>query len=710
MEPLSFTPNEYYPTVSRSGNAGRRVFRMQNMILRGEANSPYAEVYGGSLNLNEDIATANLTGTVACTINVLEVVGTGTAFKTELHLGQRLLAFGGAPGITIPLVVDFITDDTHFTACRAPYASSSGASCARLPRLFEVNKKRGTLLVGNAVEYDLGTLICVGDGTLRLNGAVLPGTSLAATRTPKIAIFNSTTGNYSVYPLGMATPATFTTAAVAGAAGAANKNMQAGVYSARIAPARQATKGYNNPSVKSEVTLTATQAIRGTFPAADTANGQDAWMIFVDLFTQQGGINGPWYRFQPVPTLVYVKVGAGAGEIAAAGGTYDIEYNDHEVSPNDLLSFNNDPPPAAEFVAVLGGKTVYVSTDGPGNTSPGPFIAPVKSLNIEAAPSSLRVSPSPPDTIVGFKIAQGRLYLLCVNTLQIGMATQSTDPRIPPVVVRPYWSSGFKNPDCLLFVDGFLVGMTNHGLARSIADGDQSTEEFGFATAIEELLKTVNPGHCLLALDPKNNAVCLFSSAHALNASGFWTTRVWMYGLREGKWIGDILLTSTTTDMIVSGVATVNGQLEFLCGGRTSAPATVVKTYRWDDTAAAQSVPYYLATEFTDLGSEAHTKHIGPFFSVVAKQAAGGTAGVYGAEPGDSIPVSDLEAGNHATSKSGTITLPATATVSQENVIELNIDNLKQFAVRVDGTWAGTGERDRIDEIVLQAYPTGARR
>lgn len=701
MPVRSLVPSEYYPTASHSGNEGGLVYRMQNLMLRGERNEPYAEVYGGSLDLGENIADSVITGTVALTINNLTIIGTGTLFKTELHLGQRLMVYGGAPDLTIALVVDSITDNTHFIACRAPYASTTGATCTRLPRLYEVNKKRGTSIWGNAVEYDLGTIIGVGDGTFRLNGAVLSGTSLTLTRAPKIAVFNSGTGNYSVYTLGMATPATLT--AAVGPAG--TKNMQAGQYSIRAVPARVATRGYNNPSPKAEVTLTVGNKIRGTFPAADTANGQDAWMIFGSQYTQQGGINGPWNRYQPDAGAIYVLVGAGAGQIAAAGGTYDIEYNDAEISVNDPLTFNNDPPPNAEFVSLVGGRTVFISTDGPGNTSPGPFIAPVKINNVEAAPATLRVSPSPPDTIIGFKVAQGRLYLMCVNTLQIAIATQTTDSRIPPLVVRPHWASGFKNPDTLLFVDGFLVGMTNHGMARSLAEGDESREEFGFATAMVELLQDVSPGHCLLALDPKNNAICLFSSAHSRNATGFWTTRVWMYGLREGRWIGDILLTNSAADMIVCGAATVNGQLEFLCGGRSGA-ATVIKTYRWDTPDVSSTVPWYIAWQFSDWGVEDRPKHVGPYFQVVLT-APGSfpSAGIYGAESGQTVSVATLEAGNHSTSFSGTILV-------QGNVVELNIDNLRQFTVRLDGTWfGGIGViRDRIDEVVIQAEASGARR
>lgn len=694
----SFVPQAYWPSSPRSGNEGNRLFRIQNMIARGDS-EPFAEVYGGSLDLNENIPTATLTGTASLVINSTSVVGVGTVFTTELHLGQFLLAYNGSPDITVPLVVDEITDDTHFTVTRAPYATTSNCTIDILPVIFEVNKQRGTLIRGNAVQLDLGTILCVGDGVLLLNGAPLPGASLTASRSPQIAIFDQTTGNYSVYTLGMSTPTTLSAVDQAGG----TKNMQIGTYSIRAVPSRQATNGYNNPSPKAEVSLAvANHVIRGTFPAANTTNGQDMWTIFGTLFTQGGGINGPWYLYKKV------NVGAGVGEIPAAGGTYDSEWNDAEISGNDLLSFNNDQPPNAEFVGMVGGIPVWISCQGPGGMSPGPFVVPAKANNIEAAPLELAVSPSPPDTIIGAVTAQGRLYLMCTNTLQIGIATQATDPRIPPMTIRPFWRSGFKNPYQLLFVDGTLVGATNHGLARSIGEGDESATEFNFAVPVNEVVLKQNAGHQLLALDPKNNAACLLYSGDSTNDNGFWTTRVLMYGMREQQWIGDIRLSSDTGDMIVSGVATVNGQLEFLCGGRQTGGAIVVRTYRWDQDEVGQEIDYYAAWQYSDWGAEVNPKRVSRA-SVVARQKNGGTLGIHGAEPGERISVSTLEAGNNG-SKSGAVPLTANTDVLQGDIINLNVRNLKQLTARVDGKWPGTGERDRIDEVVLDAYVEGARR
>lgn len=701
MPVRSLKPTEYWPTSPRSGGESRKIFRMLNMILRGTVAEPYAEVYGGSRNLGENIATANLTGTVAVDKTTTLVTGTGTVFTAELHLGQFLEAF--AANTRVPMVVDDIIDNTHFHACRIPHITAGGLTAFRFPVIYDMNKKRATQLRGNGVEVDLGSIIAVGEGTLRRNGAVLPGTSLTAARTPKIAVFNATTGNYSVFTLGMATPTALGAAAVAGG----TKNMQAGVYSARVVPARLSTRGYNNPSPKAEVTIAAGDKIRLTVSAADTANGQDAWMFFVTLFTTQGGINGPWFRYE-LPNI-YVPVGPGAGEIPAAGGTFDIEYNDAEVSSGDLLTFNNNAPPHAEFLAWMAGMPIYLSCLGPGNTSPGPFIATGKPRNVEAVPPTQYVSTSPPDTIIGGLVGvQGRLYLMCVNSLQVAVATQATDPRIPAFAVRPFWRSGFPNPETLLAIGDNLIGMTTNGLARSIAEGDEGSEEYGFAVAIDELIRRFSPGHCLIKTDPKNNAVALFLSAHSLNFQGFWTTRVLLYGLRENKWIGDITLDSETGDMIVCSAAAINGQLEFLCGGRQEDGTTVVRTYRWDDDDANQPVPYFLAWQLGDDGVENRPKAV-KAVRVTAHLSSNGEVQIHGARPGLDIDVPAIGAMQTGLGP----TLPATLDVRQYERVEVDVDNLMQWTAKVVGIWPGKAtspNRDRVDEVVGEFIVRGARR
>src|SRR4051812_38130979 len=82
----------YIPTQARSGD-NNALYRMKNCFVRGSGTEggEYIEAYGGSSSLSETIPTSTLTGTLAITSGSSTVVGTGTAFLTELHLGQFVL-------------------------------------------------------------------------------------------------------------------------------------------------------------------------------------------------------------------------------------------------------------------------------------------------------------------------------------------------------------------------------------------------------------------------------------------------------------------------------------------------------------------------------------------------------------------------------------------------------------------------------------------
>lgn len=705
LKPKSLHAAAYIPTAPRTGSEGGFLYRMKNMILRGAPTNDYLEVYGGNKNLFEDLAELVTTGIANVAVGSLIVTGVGTAFRAELRPGQPIFITGTPPILGI---IDEILSDTALTLSHVPIVSATGQPLNRTPVIFEVDKKRGTLITGNAIRFDKGTIIAVGTGTLRLNGAVLPGTSLVAGKRPKIAIYDPNAGTYAVFPLGMATPATLAAAAVAGGL----KNMLTGVYSLFIVPARRATNGYNNPSPKAEVTIATGDVVRLTIPAVDTANGQDAWRIYASTFTEQGGVNGPWY---------FVRQINAPGDVLAAGGTYDLEWNDAEINRNELLSFDNDAPVDCEFVATVAGYPVYVSCQGQGystavpSTSPGPFIIPSKPNNIEAAPLKFGVSPSPPESIIGCISAQGRLYLMTANTLQVALFVPTNDPNIPPLTIRPYWRAGFKHPYQLCFVDGTLYGFTTQGPTRSVSYGDEGKEEHTFAAAVKEITATWDPAKVFVAHDPINNAVCFFHSADNLNAAGSVTSRVLMYGMDRQAWIGDITLELAGNDMIVTGVATVNGRLEFIAGGRTSGiPSILFRTFHFDanftlDGGAGVAVPWYAAWQFTDDGSEVRDKTV-KAIRVTGKLSALATAGVHGAGAGEVINVPVLEAGNGG-SKSGSIPLAATAAIGQGPRIPVNVPNLGVWTVRIDDTWDGSFiSESRIDEVVVERSVGGVRR
>lgn len=699
--PRQFLVGYYCPTTNRVD--GSAPYRMKNLIIRSRGSNLYAEIYPGSENLSETIASTALTGTLAITTGSKVVVGTGTAFLSELHLGQKILFHDNTTPASYLLVVEVITDDTHFTMSKTATATVSGKTGYQMPRLFEINKLRGSLLNGNAIMLDAGSILAVGSGVLRLNGSVLPGSSLTAARSPKIADFDPTTGNYSVYTLGMATPAAITITNVAGG----TKNMQPGSYCVALAPARTATNGYNNPSkIPTAATIAAGERIQVTAPAMDTAKGEDAWRAYGTLFaTNTLGItsvqNGPFRFIRTVTTA----------EVSSAGGTFNLEWVDAEISTSELLTFNNDAPPDAEFVSQIAQYPIWVSCQGKSPTgttisSPGPYILPAKPNNIEAVPLGqppygLSVSTSPAETIIGCVPALGRLFLLTQASLQVGQTTGQT---AVPLTARPFWkSTGFTNPDQLIFADDMLYGYPASGPTRSNADGDEAVIRKDFAADMQEIIASWIHGQVMLVHDPKNDAICFVHSADSLNSSGYWTTRVLVYGLRQQALIGDVVLESTTQDMVVSGVATVGERFEFLAGGRTNAGTVSVGTYRFD-TGSGVAISSYLAWAFNGNGMDCSIKA-----ATVTGKITSPTIGIHGAGATEVISTAVLEAGNSG-SKSGSVSLDTTTDVTQSQRVPLNVPNLSEWTLRVDTSWSGSGAKDRIDKAEVEYAMSSMRR
>ncbi len=562
LPPRTIRSGPYKPTLPRTGDDDAFIFRKNNLLTRGRDGRYYEQTYSGEGTLGEPLDMVALTGTLTLTANSTFIDGTGTVFLSECHLGQFILAIN--PGVASwLLVVRRIVSDIQMEVWKAPDTSIAGLTGWQMPVIFAVNDMRGTALRGDALKLDRGSYLGVGSGTLRVNGQPLQGSSLTLSRQPTIALFDPLTGNYTNFPLGMDTSVPPTLAAVGG-----GTKMQGGNYSWVITPARKETGGYNNPSDRADVTIATNDMIACTFPAMDTANGQSAWIVWVTTFTDTLGadlnyLNGPWHRFRMVTDE----------EVSSGGGTLNFEYYDAEVENNELVSFNNDPPTDAEFVALLNNIWVWISCQGqgynlhPAATSPGPFIVPAKPNNIEAAPLELAFSSSPPETILGFVSAQGRLYLLTTNHLQIAQATPSN---VVPIVIRPFWRSGFANPYQAVFALGQLFGIPVGGPTRSSGDGDESLIEHDWAADVYEITQHWNPGQSMIGLDPKNNLIVLIHSADHLNDAGFWTTRMLGFGLSQGFFTFDRTISSDTQDCIVSGVATVGDRMEILLGGRRS--------------------------------------------------------------------------------------------------------------------------------------------
>jgi len=166
LPPRVVKAGPYLPTTTRSGEVGNDgAFRMSNLIVRGrDPRRMYWETYTGQGDLAEPFDLIALTGTLDLTADSVEVVGTGTVFTDELHLGQRVLAIDGGNSVSYPLAIRRITDDTHITVWKAPSATAASLTGYRQPRLYAINEQRGVSLTGNVLQLDKGSFLGVGSG------------------------------------------------------------------------------------------------------------------------------------------------------------------------------------------------------------------------------------------------------------------------------------------------------------------------------------------------------------------------------------------------------------------------------------------------------------------------------------------------------------------------------------------------------------------
>lgn len=563
LEPRTIRAGPLIATAPRTGNLNdSSAFRISNMMLRGfREEYRYWESFNGLGDLSEDVDMVALTGTLTLDENTNVVTGAGTMFTQECHLGQFISAIPADNSANYPFVIQQIIDDATMVIWGNAKGTASGLTGWQMPVIFAINNQRGTALRGNVLKLDRGSYLGVGSGTFRVNGQPLTGTSMELSRRPQIALYDAALNTYTVFELGMDTPVPPTLAAVGG-----GSKMQAGNYSLVITPARKETVGYNNPSDRADVTIATNDLVACTFPAMDTANGQNAWIVWVTTFADSLGadlnyLNGPWHRLRLIDDT----------EVSPAGGTVNLEWYDAQVENNELVSFDNDPPTDAEFVEMLNAVPIWVSCQGQGNltnptsTSPGPFVVPSKPNNIEAAPLDLAFSSSPPETILGVTAAQGRLFLPTPNKLQIAQATPSD---LVPVLIRPFWNDGFANPYQLDYIDGWLYAYTAGGPTRSVGEGDVIDTQRNWAADVFEIMKPWNLGQVLNRYDPKNDAMVYFHAMDRLNDAGFWTTRWLAYGISVNEWLGAGEFSADNKDQIVSGVATVGEALELLISGR----------------------------------------------------------------------------------------------------------------------------------------------
>jgi hypothetical protein len=87
---------------------------------------------------------------------------------------------------------------------------------------------------------------------------------------------------------------------------------------------------------------------------------------------------------------------------------------------------------------------------------------------------------------------------------------------------------------------------------------------------------------------------------------------------------------------------------------------------------------------------------------------------IHGAKPGQPVSIDNMENGTGATDTdayfSGNIAFTSTTRSTRYLEKRVKIKNLAVYAVRISGTWNGSGIQDRLEEVVLEVSTHGSPR
>lgn len=219
LPPRVHSGGDFVASLPRTGEDAGLTYRVRNLLQRGRTKK-YWESFLGSRNLDMDCPLVALTGTLNLVQGSATVTGTGTKLLTEAHLGQFILCIDEVLQVSVLLVIKRIVSDTEMTiwqneTVEHPYVSLTAVTGWQMSVVFAVNDLPGTLLRGNVIQLDKGSLLSVGSGQFRLNGVTFTGTAQVETATVVGTIGPAGAGNAKavVTAAGMTgSPKTVTTA------------------------------------------------------------------------------------------------------------------------------------------------------------------------------------------------------------------------------------------------------------------------------------------------------------------------------------------------------------------------------------------------------------------------------------------------------------------------------------------------------------------
>lgn len=129
-------------------------------------------------------------------------------------------------------------------------------------------------------------------------------------------------------------------------------------------------------------------------------------------------------------------------------------------------------------------------------------------------------------------------------------------------------------------------------------------------------------------------------------------------------------------------------------------------TFTFDALDSGLDSEWFMVLQLSDYGEELVDHDVKAFR--VTGRVTDAEVRVYGYGALEDVNVDDLESG--ANSETGAIALVDTTEVQRSRRFPVNVKNVAASTIRINGVWSGTGPRNRIDEIVIEAAKQGRRR
>lgn len=613
--------------------------------------------YGGSQDMSESRPASSPAYTISTTFgSPIAACSGGATCKADFRVGQHVVINRGL------YLIEKIPADDQLQLSPTPDATAVGQVIYRVPVLSSINQDRATLAAGNATLYRNAAIFAIGDGPLYVNGAALSA-SLAATETLKVA-YPIAAGGYDSRPVGFSKPSAPTLSEIGGG----TKSLPVGTYWVAVARKRTGFRGYGTFSDPKSVGITVVgNMIRVGLGAFATGEGQTAWVIAVSRISE---------RTQERPDLWLIA------ETTTASGNYDFDFVDPALI--EKATYDNDSPPKAQYVFVLGGYLGVAGCGGPPDasgieTTPGAEIAAAKPGNPEAFSVFARTPTDAGEIIVGIQIGELVGFVMTPNTMQVLSLTGAS---INPFAIRQMWNAGFSHQFSGCVAGDLFYGFTRKGMMRTLGRDNYAPDDL-FAVPVKSEFASIVRARQFTGYDPAGRMVVIFWSNAQQGGGNGWQTLAWSFNTELGHWNTPVLLGDGTTDFIVTSCANIGGELFF----STQAGAV----YRWDS--GGGTIAGYLGFPF----AASESKHLKTVRDIKLTGNANSKLRIY-----RNLNETALRAGSAAPEK--VLTEGGTGASVSHRVWQANIQ-CNSFAARVD--FSLPGRAPVLDQLEVEYIQHG---